>query len=212
MRRPIRILAYLTLSLLIHLGVSQLFAGSAVTRQAPRTVKVALVSQAAPQKPAVAQQPKPRQEPRKKQEPLPRPEPPKPVAEPVKESEPPVSPEPPPVATSPASAAPEPTPAVSAIDAATAADIYQRKVLDIIRHNLKYPGNARRRGIEGTVSVRFTIHGSGSVGEIQIVRSSGAALLDKASLETIRRCAFPPPPRASMTLNVPITFRLTEEM
>lgn len=215
MRKPFRILAYLSLSLLIHLGVSEIFEGSAMTRQAPSTVQVSLISRQSPDKPASAElpEPKPRQEPRQKPKPATEPEPMKnPVAE-TRESEPSVN-EPASAQSvgSPAPAEPEPSQRVGTVNSENAANLYRNQVLEIIRKNLKYPGNARKRGIEGTVSVRFTIHGSGSADDIKVVDSSGAALLDKVSLETIRRSSFPPPPEGSMTLNVPITFRLTGEM
>ena len=35
----------------------------------------------------------------------------------------------------------------------------------------KYPGKARRKGIEGKVYVRFVVERDGSVGEIEVLRS-----------------------------------------
>lgn len=217
MRKLSRICAYLSLSLLIHLGLSQLFAGSPMNRQTPRTFQVSLVSREASEKSVVAQQPKLKPEPRQKHEPVTEKEPLKIFDAVIKENRPsagnaaPAPKENAPSVSSPASAASEALQGISAVDSATTENIYQTQILEIIRKNLKYPGNARRRGIEGTVIVRFTIHGSGRTGDIQVVNSSGAALLDKASLDTIRICSFPPPPRSSMTLSVPITFRLTGE-
>ena len=88
--------------------------------------------------------------------------------------------------------------------------IYEQQINEIIRRNLKYPANARRRGIEGRVLVRFTIANRGKAVEIRIIESSGASILDKASLETIAGCSFPPPPVDSMTLDIPIIYRLEE--
>ncbi len=207
MRKLSRFLAYLTLSLLIHLGVSQIFAGQTVTRQTPRSMQVSLVSRKAPDKPVMAEQPKPK--PRPKSRPVPRQDPaPQPVTE---ETPPEEQQESSPTAGSVEPVVTGPPHEVSAVDAQAVEDSYRSRVQELIRKNLKYPGNARRRGIEGTVLVRFTIGGAGSVGDIRIASSSGSALLDKASLETIRTCSFPPPPKSPMTLSVPLTFRLTEE-
>lgn len=205
MKRLIKIFVFLTLSLIIHLGVSQLFTGSTVSRQAYRQVHVSLVSQKAPEKPQIPEQPKP--QPKPKPKPKPKPEPrPEPVPEPQEAPEEEI--EPAPESVTPA----EPVESVSAVDSRMAAEIYERQVLNIIRKNLRYPANARRRGIEGTVTVRFTILGSGEVSGVRIVRSSGANVLDKATLEAIGRCGFPPPPGGRVELSIPITFRLTEEM
>ncbi len=205
---------YLSLSVLIHLGVSQLFAGSTTARREPPAVQVSLVSRVAPEKPAVEKRQKP--VPRQKHEPPaePRKTPPevRTESEPQVDNPGPVPQESVPPVSTPAPSAAEHSQRASTIASETAANLYRFQVLEIIRKNLRYPGNARRRGIEGTVSVRFVINGSGVVGDIQVLNSSGSALLDRASLETIRRCAFPSPPGSSMTLRVPITFRLDEEM
>ncbi len=55
-----------------------------------------------------------------------------------------------------------------------------------------YPEDARRQGIEGTVSVRFRVRGDGHVEAAEVVASSGSRLLDEGSLDTVRRAApFP---------------------
>jgi len=93
----------------------------------------------------------------------------------------------------------------------SAAELYRNQVLDIIRQNLRYPAVARKRGYEGTVGVLLTLNESGEVGEVLVQESSGFPALDRTSIRTIRRCVFPPPPRGSVTLQIPITFRLVEK-
>lgn len=88
--------------------------------------------------------------------------------------------------------------------------IYASQVLKIIQDNLSYPANARRRGLEGKLSLRFSIDEQGTVSEIQIISSSGIPLLDKASVKTIKSCVFPPPPDKATILTVPVTFKLVE--
>jgi TonB family protein len=52
-----------------------------------------------------------------------------------------------------------------------------------------YPRLARERGIEGTVLVRFHVLPSGEVDTIDVVKSSGAKVLDDASVRTVLRAA-----------------------
>ena len=88
---------------------------------------------------------------------------------------------------------------------------YNRLVVGIISKNRFYPVSARRRGIEGSVDVRLTIDGTGRASDVRVVKTSGAGILDRASVQTIRGCSFPPPPAESVTLPITITFRLVEE-
>jgi periplasmic protein TonB len=61
-----------------------------------------------------------------------------------------------------------------------------------------YPAQARERGEEGNVSVRFTVDRFGRVVEAVIVKPSGSILLDEAALGLLRQAVFPAFP-ASMT-------------
>jgi protein TonB len=72
----------------------------------------------------------------------------------------------------------------------------------------RYPEDARRDGIQGTVSVRFRLRPDGQVERVEVIRSSGSRLLDEASLETIRRAAPFPPVRG--WVQVPIAYTLAE--
>ncbi|WP_144604243.1 energy transducer TonB [Algoriphagus algorifonticola] len=49
-----------------------------------------------------------------------------------------------------------------------------------LRDNLKYPPQARRMGIEGTVLVRFVINKDGSVQDVEIMRSIGGGCDEEA--------------------------------
>lgn len=88
--------------------------------------------------------------------------------------------------------------------------LYASQVLKIIQANLAYPANARRRNLEGKLSIRFSVDEQGNVSDIEIISSSGIPLLDKASVKTIQSCVFPPPPDKATILTVPVTFRLVE--
>lgn len=85
-----------------------------------------------------------------------------------------------------------------------------RRALSRERH---YPPMARRRGLEGTARVQFTIAADGAFSGIRVSRSAGAASLDDAAARTVRQLArFDPIPpvigRRHWTVRVPIVFRL----
>lgn len=72
-----------------------------------------------------------------------------------------------------------------------------------------YPLTAKRRGIEGTATVEFTINGDGMPGKINIAASSGSEILDNAALATITRAA--PFSHDIRTIKVPISFKLEKD-
>lgn len=72
----------------------------------------------------------------------------------------------------------------------------------------RYPAQARRGGMEGTAEVQFRIARDGSVQGVTIVKSSGFAVLDRASVETIKRAA--PFPVISGAIRIPISYRLRD--
>jgi TonB family protein len=69
-----------------------------------------------------------------------------------------------------------------------------------------YPRLARERGIEGTVLVRFKVLPSGTVETVNIVRSSGASILDEASVKTVYRAG--PMPFVNGWVEVPMIYVL----
>ena len=76
----------------------------------------------------------------------------------------------------------------------------------------RYPAAARIERAEGRVVVKAVINEDGSVGEIEIVQSSGFPSLDKTAMETIRQAApfhLPHPlGRPRLTIKIPISYRL----
>jgi protein TonB len=70
----------------------------------------------------------------------------------------------------------------------------------------RYPRMARKMGIEGTAVVRFKLKPEGGVEAVELVDSSGSAILDKASLETVRAAA--PFPYKEGWLKVGIVFKI----
>ena len=69
-----------------------------------------------------------------------------------------------------------------------------------------YPRFARERGIEGTVLVRFKVLPSGDIDGVNVVKSSGAAVLDEASVKTVYRAA--PMPYVKGWVEVPMVYEL----
>lgn len=76
----------------------------------------------------------------------------------------------------------------------------------------RYPAAARIERAEGKVVVKAVINEDGSVGEIEVVQSSGFPSLDKAAMETIKQAApfhLPHPlGRPRLTIKIPISYRL----
>jgi protein TonB len=90
---------------------------------------------------------------------------------------------------------------------------YLTDVLARLQRAKRYPWDARRRTIEGTAEVAFTIGREGLVSGLRLARSSGSRVLDRAARETVRQAApFAPIPREleqqRLSLCVPIVFRL----
>lgn len=88
---------------------------------------------------------------------------------------------------------------------------YRSKLVAHLRRHRIYPAAARRRGLQGTASVSFTINRNGRVVAVSLVRRTGHAVLDRASLAMVRRASpFPAIPasigRSRVTVRAPIRF------
>lgn len=75
-----------------------------------------------------------------------------------------------------------------------------------------YPPALRRRGIEGTVTVRAEISSGGECLRAELKKSSGSDMLDEAALEAVKKWRFIPAKRGGLAVDawveVPITFKL----
>lgn len=83
-----------------------------------------------------------------------------------------------------------------------------------IERQKKYPAAARRRQIEGTVTLRFVITLEGAVIGAVVAETSGREVLDKAALRAVQAAApFPRPPSAffkrPINLEIKVMFELT---
>jgi protein TonB len=76
-----------------------------------------------------------------------------------------------------------------------------------------YPDEARQRGEEGRLAVRFTMDRAGHVSAVDIVRGSGSPALDRAALAMLRDANLPPLPetmgQGTITVTVQIRYALT---
>lgn len=95
---------------------------------------------------------------------------------------------------------------------AAAADTAPTPLGYATRHPVPYPALAKRRGEQGTVLLRVLIGSDGAPQRIEIERSSGSVLLDRAAREAVLKWRFTPgtkngAPYAAWGL-VPIEFRL----
>lgn len=89
---------------------------------------------------------------------------------------------------------------------------YREMLLAHIARYRRYPADARRDHVEGTVEVRFTLDRAGAVQSAWIAASSGRTNLDAEALAAIRRAA--PMPRIpselpdSIDITLPIDFEI----
>ncbi len=154
------------------------------------------------------QEPLPVAEPQPPREPEPLPEEPEPVTE-LQEPLPPVESEPLPEALERVvNAAPQPEAAV--IDSEALVQ-YESLLLAWLERHKHYPRRAQRLRIEGEGRLRIRIDGEGKTVTLELERSTGNRLLDRAALDMARRAApYPPPPKADGELEfvVPVVFAL----
>lgn len=98
--------------------------------------------------------------------------------------------------TAPAAPAPISTPAPAPIRVAAADPLAPPPVIKeaSLTHRVSpdYPGAAARKGIEGSVDVRFTITAQGAVTDVSVVSSDPAEIFDKAAVEAVRRWRYDP--------------------
>lgn len=171
----------------------------------------------AQQKPIEAPKPKLALPPPKPKAP---PQPPKPVAKPVEEAAPPQVAKSQPTTSTPSTSS-TPTQARTAAQSGSptpsnAAPNWQGLVRAHLSRYKNYPSEARRRGDEGRVVIRFRIDAQGHLLSCEVEQSSGVRSLDRAALQMFRRAdPLPPPPPELLkggTLEVvaPFAYSLTE--
>lgn len=90
---------------------------------------------------------------------------------------------------------------------------YRSALRSALAREHHYPARARRFGLSGTARVAFVIARDGRFRDIHLAGSTGAALLDRTALETVRRLGRfrPLPPSYSgdgWAVSVPLVYRL----
>ena len=87
---------------------------------------------------------------------------------------------------------------------------HSNKIRELISKNLYYPRKARKRHLQGTVRIMFSLTASGKVNTIEVV-SSNSRLLSNAAISTIRNIQDKiPTPSENITITVPIVYKLIE--
>jgi len=77
-----------------------------------------------------------------------------------------------------------------------------------LQANLVYPHIARKKQMEGSVTVGFRIDQTGNPEAIRILKGSGYSILDSAARETVVKAS--PFPAMNRSIEVPITFTLKD--
>lgn len=72
------------------------------------------------------------------------------------------------------------------VEAATRAHI-QARLMQALRANFSYPLLARRNGWQGLVKIQLRIEPDGHLSHIELIRSSGFAVLDQAAIDSTSR-------------------------
>ena len=89
---------------------------------------------------------------------------------------------------------------------------WSRKVAQLITANYSYPRSAQLRGEQGSAKIKIAISGTGKVLAVNLVQSSGSAILDREAVRIpMKVAAFPPPPsHSNIELVYPIVFRMND--
>jgi protein TonB len=75
-----------------------------------------------------------------------------------------------------------------------------------------YPAAAREQGWQGTALLKVLVMKNGSVGTLEILRSSGYSILDRSALKAVKEWKFVPAQKDGQPIEIgveiPVTFRL----
>lgn len=92
---------------------------------------------------------------------------------------------------------------------ATELSLYVKEVKKLIAKKSFYPRSAKKRGIEGTVNVSFSVDSDGAVYDVVISKASGFNLLDENALSIVKSVSpLPVPPRDDLRLELPLVFSI----
>lgn len=57
--------------------------------------------------------------------------------------------------------------------------------MQFLSNNVKYPPIAQENGIQGRTIVQFVVNKDGSIGDIEVVRSSGYSVFDREAIRVV---------------------------
>jgi periplasmic protein TonB len=81
-------------------------------------------------------------------------------------------------------------------------------IRDIIYRRAVYPPMALEMKISGTVFLSFCVREDGGVESIDIIKGSGASMLDRDAVSTVKRAAPFPCPPVRVVVKFPLEYRL----
>jgi len=89
----------------------------------------------------------------------------------------------------------------------------ERAYADLVQEKIEalkqYPKRAQRRNDQGVVKLVFTIGINGEIVSVNIVKSSGSRILDRAAMDAVKKATpFAKPPNGSIIIQLPIKFEL----
>jgi protein TonB len=91
-------------------------------------------------------------------------------------------------------------------------DHLRRSVLELFSRRLDYPAIARRKGWQGIVTLRLLIEPDGRISRLDVDRTSGYPVLDRAAVESLQLASVPQAGRwlhgRALELLVPVEYRL----
>lgn len=92
--------------------------------------------------------------------------------------------------------------------AAEYAKINMQKILSLIKENLYYPLSARKRGVQGSVKIRFTLDKDARVCDVRVIEAQ-SEILGRAAIKTLEGLSGKfVKPRETITVTLPISYIL----
>ncbi len=88
----------------------------------------------------------------------------------------------------------------------------QSDVSPIIRIEPKYPIEAAKQGISGSVVLRFQIANDGSVTNVAVVQSTPESVFDKAAIQALEKWKYKPVANPAQEQLVQLDFKLSEDV
>ena len=91
--------------------------------------------------------------------------------------------------------------------------VWRKKVAALIGSKYSYPRSAQLRGEQGSAKVKIGFSSAGKVLSVDLVKSSGSAILDREAVRIPMKVgAFPAPPTGNAAaIILPITWRIDEQ-